>query len=318
MKAALVTAYGHNPQYADAPEPVATEEEIVIDVLAAALAPRVRSQAAGSHYTSTGALPLIPGVDGVGALPDGRQVYFLLPPDTTHGSMAQRVAMDPRRSVVLPEGADPVAVAATMNPAMASWVALRQRAHWRPGGSVLVLGATGSAGRAAVQVAHHLGAAEIVAVGRNATRMSDLTEFGVRRCIELDDDRSAVAAALAEAGARVNVVLDFLWGEPTSLALEAVVPHRADDAQPLTWVQIGSVAGPRSPIPAAALRATNLHLVGSGQGAVTQDTYREEIGALAHEVVAGTIVTPCRVVALSDVSQAWEDAAASPRLVLVP
>ncbi|WP_454226431.1 hypothetical protein [Propioniciclava flava] len=80
MKAALVTAYGHNPQYADAPEPVATEEEIVIDVLAAALAPRVRSQAAGSHYTSTGALPLIPGVDGVGALPDGQQVYFLLPP----------------------------------------------------------------------------------------------------------------------------------------------------------------------------------------------------------------------------------------------
>ncbi|RXW33063.1 quinone oxidoreductase family protein [Propioniciclava flava] len=190
MKAALVTAYGHNPQYADAPEPVASEEEIVIDVLAAALAPRVRSQAAGSHYTSTGALPLIPGVDGVGALPDGRQVYFLLPPDTTHGSMAQRVAMDPRRSVVLPEGADPVVVAATMNPAMASWVALRQRAHWRPGGSVLVLGATGSAGRAAVRVAHHLGAAEIVAVGRNATRMSDLTEFGVRRCIELDDDRS--------------------------------------------------------------------------------------------------------------------------------
>ena len=47
-------------------------------------------------------------------------------------------------------------------------------------------------------------------------------------------------------------------------------------------------------------------------------TPAEEIGALAHEVVAGTIVTPSRVVALSDVSQAWEDAAASPRLVLVP
>jgi hypothetical protein len=33
---------------------------------------RVRSGAAGKHYTSAGALPMIPGVDGVGRLPDGR------------------------------------------------------------------------------------------------------------------------------------------------------------------------------------------------------------------------------------------------------
>ena len=52
--------------------PAAGEDEILVDVLAAGLHPRVRSGAAGTHYTSTGRLPMIPGVDGVGRRPDGR------------------------------------------------------------------------------------------------------------------------------------------------------------------------------------------------------------------------------------------------------
>ena len=54
--------------------------------------------------------------------------------------------------------------------------------------------------------------------------------------------------------------------------LRAIVPARADDTRTLTWVQIGSVAGLDSPIPSAALRATRLQIIGSGQGSVpTQD-----------------------------------------------
>ena len=58
-------------------------------MLAAGLHPRVRSGASGSHYTSTGALPLIPGIDGVGETGSGELVYFLLF-DTTRGSMAEQ------------------------------------------------------------------------------------------------------------------------------------------------------------------------------------------------------------------------------------
>lgn len=47
------------------------EHERVVDVLAAGLHPRVRSSADGSHYTSGGELPLIPGIDGVGRMPEG-------------------------------------------------------------------------------------------------------------------------------------------------------------------------------------------------------------------------------------------------------
>ena len=77
---------GAPPRYQDFPAPVpARDDELVVDVLAAGLHPRVRSQAGGSHYTSTDELPLVPGIDGVGRDPDGRLRYFILP-DTTLGA----------------------------------------------------------------------------------------------------------------------------------------------------------------------------------------------------------------------------------------
>lgn len=318
MKAAVVTAFGENPRYTDAPEPTASgRNEVVVDVLAAALSPRVRSQAAGSHYTSTGELPMIPGIDGVGRLPDGLPVYFLLP-DTDKGAMAERVTIDLRRSVPLPENADPVMIAAVMNPAMASWVALRRRVTFRRGQSVLILGATGNAGRAAVQVAQRLGAGDIIAAGRRADRMHDLARYGATHLVELDGDPETVTRHLAEAGKDVDVVLDFLWGEPTRTALDAIVPHRTRDEQPLTWIQIGSAAGLESSIPSAALRAVDLRLLGSGQGSVEPHAYRTEVEALAREVLTGTFATTARKVPLSEVESAWADSGGTERIVIVP
>ena len=106
--------------------PRPTSDQAVVDVLAVGLHPRVRSGASGSHYTSTGKLPMVPGVDGVGRREDGQLVYFVAD-DELAGPMATRTVIDTRRSVVLPEGADVVKIAAAMNPAMSAWVALRRR-----------------------------------------------------------------------------------------------------------------------------------------------------------------------------------------------
>lgn len=318
MKAAVVTAYGEAPRWAEMPEPVAAgPDDVVVEVLAAALSPRVRSQAAGTHYTSGSELPLVPGIDGVGRLPDGGLVYFVLP-HTAHGAMAQRVVIDARRAVPLPPDADPAAIAAVMNPAMASWVALRERAGFVEGQSLLILGATGSAGRAAVQVAHLLGAGAITAVGRRADRMHDLTPQGATALIELEADPTVVAEQLAAAGSEVDVVLDFLWGEPTRDALLAIIPRRARDEQTLTWVQIGSVAGSEAPIPGAALRAVDLRLVGSGQGSVGPRAFRDQVEILAREVVRGAVETPVRSVPLSEVETMWDAPSDGERLVFVP
>jgi NADPH:quinone reductase-like Zn-dependent oxidoreductase len=101
VKAAVVTDFANPPRYEDFPDPVPRgRDEVVIEVLAAALHPRVRSQAGRFHYTSTGELPLIPGVDAVVRDSNGKLRYAVLD-DTTLGTMAERTVIELDRSVVL-------------------------------------------------------------------------------------------------------------------------------------------------------------------------------------------------------------------------
>jgi NADPH:quinone reductase-like Zn-dependent oxidoreductase len=133
MNAAVVTSFGEPPRYQpfEVPQP-RIDEEILVDVLAAGLHPRVRTGAAGAHYTSTGTLPMIPGIDGVGRRADGRRIYFTAADDVI-GTMADKALVDVRRSIELPDDVDIARVAAAMNPAMSSWVALRRRVPIEPG-----------------------------------------------------------------------------------------------------------------------------------------------------------------------------------------
>lgn len=319
MKAAVVSSFGTGPRYEEFPAPIpAGDDEMVIDVIAAGLHPRVRSQADGSHYTSTGELPLVPGIDGVGRGPDGLLRYFILP-DTRVGAMAEQTVIDTRRSIVLPGDADPIAIAAAMNPAMSCWVALRQRVPFRAGQNVLVLGATGNAGQMAVQIAKRLGASQVIAAGRHAGRLAGLPALGATGTVLLDGDADGVARRLGQATADVDVVIDYLWGEPTTAAMVAVVTGRADRGQPLTWIEIGSVAGPAAAIPSAVLRAARLQIVGSGQGSVSTREILAELPALAQEITGGSFEIDARPTSLTDVEQAWADAAGpAQRIVITP
>jgi NADPH:quinone reductase-like Zn-dependent oxidoreductase len=316
MKAAVVSSFDSAPRYQDFPVPApAGDDEVLVDVLAAGLHPRVRSQADGSHYTSNGALPLVPGVDGVGRGPDGLLRYFVLP-DTTMGAMAEQTVIDIRRSIVLAEGTNPVTVAAAMNPAMSSWVALRQRVSFQAGQDVLVLGATGNAGQMAVQVAKRLGAGQIIAAGRDTGRLAGLPALGATATVPLGT--SDTADRLAKTSADVDIVLDFLWGQPAANAMIAIITNRADRSRPLSWIEIGSVAGQTAEIPSAALRAARLQIVGSGQGSVSTREYLAELNVLAQEIAAGTIDVDARAVPLAHVEEAWAATDAKHRTVLVP
>src|ERR1700758_2148909 len=267
MKAAVVRAFDEPPHYEDLPAPAADKgDDLVADVAPAALHPRVRSQANGSHYTSTGELPLVPGIDAVVRDAKGTLYYALLD-DTTLGTMAQRTIIEKDRSVALPKHADPVAVAAAINPVMSSWVALRHRIHFKRGSSVLILGATGSAGRMAIQVAKRFGANEVIGAGRNPQRLQELATLGADRLLTLDQ--------LGQAG-DVDVVIDYVWGEPTAKGMVDLITHRRDRGKELTWIQIGSMAGPSAEILSAVLRSSRTQIVGSGVGSVGGRDLRAE------------------------------------------
>jgi NADPH:quinone reductase-like Zn-dependent oxidoreductase len=314
IQAAVVRSFDHPPRYEsfDLPAP-ADEDQAVVDVLAVGLHPRVRAGAGGRHYTSTGQLPMIPGVDGVGRRADGRAVYFVADDDLP-GPMATRTVIDTRRSLVLPESADLVRIAAAMNPAMSSWVALRRRVPLQPGQSVLVLGATGNAGRMAIEVAKRLGAGRVVGAGRDPERLAALSAAGADAIASLDDP-----GALAEAAAEVDVVIDYVWGKPAADAMMTLLKARSDRSRELNWIQIGAMAGPTIELPSVALRSANLRLQGNGQGAVSTRAYLAELPSLIDQIAAGHLAVATRTVALKDVEAAWT-APEEPgvRTVLVP
>jgi NADPH:quinone reductase-like Zn-dependent oxidoreductase len=283
-------------------------DELVVEVVAAALHPRIRSQADGSHYTSNGELPLVPGIDAVVRDSAGQLRYALLD-DTTFGTMAERTIIEDSRSVILPDHIDPIAIAAAMNPVMSSWVALGRRIDFQRGSRVLVLGATGSAGRMAIQVANRFGAAEVIGAGRNLDRLAELGRIGATRTLTLDQ---------LEQASDVDVVVDYLWGEPTVAAMLSMLPARSDRRAPLSWIEIGSVAGLEAAIPAAVLRAARLQLVGSGIGSVSGAEFVSELPHIARALADGAFDVRARRMPLAEVESAWNAASDGERLVFVP
>lgn len=312
MHAAVVTDFARPPAYREFPEPhPATDSDVVVDVIAAGLHPLVRSRAAGTHYTSTGELPLVPGIDGVGRAPDGTLRYFVVA--TALGAMAQQTVVDLRRSIVLPDDADPVAIAAAMNPAMSSWVALRRRVSLQPGQTVVVLGATGSAGRLAVQTAKHLGAGTVIGIGRDRRQLDALPGLGADDVIALDELAANLDRVLA-----ADIVIDYIWGAPAAELMAGVARGRHDSAQPLAWIQIGSMAGADAAIPSAALRSMPLQIVGSGIGSVPVTDILAELPQLAVAISNGTLRTQARAVPLAEVEQVWPQPENGQRVVFTP
>jgi len=198
-----------------------------------------------------------------------------------------------------------------MNPAMAAWLALRCRIPFRAGQNVLVLGATGASGSMAVQIARHLGAAKIIAAGRDAKKLAALPALGATATVQLND--SSIGALASDA----DVVLDFVWGEWVAPIGKALLEQRAQRSRPLAWVHVGSMGGEAASIPGAFLRSTALQIVGSGLGSVPFNSILTELPALAAEIARGAFRIDAKAVPLSEVEQVW-GAAGDARIVFIP
>lgn len=313
MKAAVITSFDKPPRYADFAQPVPQGPgEMLVDVLAVGLHHLTRGRASAAHYSGAGALPLVPGVDGVGRGSDGKLRYFVQDP-AQMGTMADRTVIEVDHSFELSHDCDPVAVAAAMNPGMSAWLALRCRVPFQAGQKVLILGATGSSGSMAVQIARYLGAGQIIAAGRDERKLARLPALGATETVSLSDSRLGALAS------EVDVVLDYVWGEGSVRLMERLLKQRPDRSRPLTWVQIGSMGGDVAAIPGAFLRSANFQIVGSGHGSVSMHDILRELPALVREIASGTLRIDAKAIPLSQVEQVWAGSAhAGERIVLTP
>src|SRR5215831_5200264 len=258
MYAAVLRAIGTAPRYEEFPEPVISDSEAIIHVHAASLKPVDKQLASGSHYASHRELPCVCGSDGVGHLDDGQRVFFG-GPRPPYGAMAQLAVVPRALTFPVPENLNDETAAALPNPGVSAWLTLAYRAKLVRGENVLILGATGVTGKLAVKIAKLLGAARVVAAGRNQQALHALHDLGADATISLAlPENELIEAFQREVGEPgFQVVIDYVWGRPAEVFLAAIT--RKDFALvkcETRFVQVGESAAPTISLPAAVLRST--------------------------------------------------------------
>jgi NADPH:quinone reductase-like Zn-dependent oxidoreductase len=317
MKAAIVMESGKTPVFADFNDPVPQVGEELVAVTASAISHVTKSRASGSHHTSPGSLPAVVGIDGVGRTQDGRRVYFVLP-EEPFGGMAEKVAVRLHQCVPLPDDVDDITAAAIAIPGMSSWAAFKERAHLIAGENVLINGATGTAGRLAVQIAKYMGAKRVIATGRDIVALEQVKALGADATIPLIQSPKELETAFKEqfGGKGVDVVLDYLWGKSAETLIVAAA-KAGKEAVPIRLVQIGAVSGSNITLPGAALRSSALVLMGSGIGSIPLKSLVGAISGVLQAVVPGKLKIETEVVPLANVEETWSKESGNSRVVFV-
>jgi NADPH:quinone reductase-like Zn-dependent oxidoreductase len=321
MKAAIVTAAGKSPVYGNFDEPTATPGAELITVSASALSQFSKARSSGAHYSSENAFPAVAGSDGVGRTENGRRVYFILP-EAPYGALAEKCLVPAKHCIGILDGLDDITAAALANPGMSAWAALVERAALQPGETVLVNGATGSAGRLAVQLAKYLGAGKVIATGRNEAELQELVPLGADVVIPF------TLGALNPFGAKdyeqrltdafaggVNIVIDYLWGESAKTIIVAIAKS-VEDAKPVRFVHVGGASREDEiALPGAALRSSAIQLMGSGVKSVPFAKLLGAIKSVFDAAGPAKLQIAMRTMPLARIEEAWE-AAGKPRVVV--
>jgi NADPH:quinone reductase-like Zn-dependent oxidoreductase len=319
MKAAVITAAGQLPIYGDFREPAASHGKELITVRASALSQFSKSRSSGSHYSSEGMFPSVAGADGVGRTTTRERVYFVLP-EAPFGALAEKSLVRSRQCVAVPDGLDDVTAAAIANPGMSAWAALVERARLQAGETVLVNGATGTAGRLAVQLAKHLGAGKVIGTGRNEIELKELTSLGADVVIPFALGTSQGAknyedALIAQFSQGIDVVIDYLWGESARTAIVAIA-KAAEDAQLVRFVHVGGASREENiELPGAALRSSAIQLMGSGVKSVPFAKLLDAIRNVFEVVAPANLQIATKPLPLVEIEKAW-DLPGKPRVVL--
>jgi len=312
MKAAVVEAAGKTPQYRDFPDPSPETGSELISVRAAALTHLTKGRASGAHYSADSIFPAVVGVDGVGITQDGRRVYFILP-EAPYGAMAETTMVRTEQCIDVPSEVDDITAAAIANPGMSAWAALAERAHLIPGETILINGATGTAGRLAVQIAKYMGASKVIATGRDEQALEGVRALGADVVIPFKlgalhphGAKEYEAALKEQFTSGIDVVVDYLWGKSAETVMIAIA-KAVETATPVRFVHVGGASGDDVQLPGAALRSSPIVLMGSGLKSVPMPRLLAAISNVFQAVVPANLHIATKAVPLAQVEETWND-----------
>jgi NADPH:quinone reductase-like Zn-dependent oxidoreductase len=261
MRAAVAREYGTPDvlRIEELPSPAPGPGEACVRVRAAA-ANLPDLLVLANRYQASAPLPLVPGSElagevhacgaGVSALAPGDRVYGAL----LAGAFAEEAVLPAAALSRVPDGVDFASAAAFGVAYLTAWGALVSAAALREGETLLVLGAAGGVGLAAVEIGRERGARVIAAASSDEKRALCLAKGAV---LALDGAPAGLRERVREAAGRrgVDVVFDPVGGATTEAALRSL-------AHGGRHLVVGFAAGEIPRVPTNWLLLKNARLAG--------------------------------------------------------
>jgi NADPH:quinone reductase-like Zn-dependent oxidoreductase len=214
--------------YEDAPDPQPALGDVLVKVHACGITPTELSWPIWADRAGHKRDALIPAQEfsgvvaavgfGTAGVAVGDEVYGLIMA-YWDGAAAEYMTIEARDVAPKPASLDHVHAAALPQVGLTSWQALFDHGHLTSGQTVVILGAGGAVGTAAVQLARSVGA-HVIAAGRSNIR-SLVTELGADRFVDLER-----AGWETDVG-RVDLVYDIIGGDLVARSLPLVKPGGA-------------------------------------------------------------------------------------------
>lgn len=259
MKAVMCESYGpvESLQYKDVEAPVAGEGQVLVDVKAAGCNAPDALLIEGKYQIKLQP-PFSPGGEGAGVVSAvgkgvtefeiGDRVLFY----SLGGAFAEHIALPCANIVAIPD-AMPFEVAAGFLAAYGTaYNAFKQRAGLQPGEHVLVLGAAGGVGLAAVETAKAMGA-KVIACASSDDKLATCKAAGADWLINYTSEELKTALVEKTGRKNVDVVLDPVGGEFSEKAFRLMAPYGRH-------LVVGFVAGdiPRIPLNLPLLKEADI------------------------------------------------------------
>lgn len=229
MNAVVFTGAGGNDvvQVEDRVDSTIERDEVLVNVLTAGLNPADLHQREGHYPAPPGVVPDVPGLEVSGTVRTiGDEVARWVPGDRVFGlvgggGLASRVAVHERCLAAVPDTLDDEEAAAIPEAFITAHDALTTQGELQQGETVLVHGASGAVGSAALQIALALGS-RVLGVTRSE-RAADLVRSLGAEAVEADAFDSIVLEHTAGRGA--DLVLELVGGSNLSRDLAAIAPR---------------------------------------------------------------------------------------------
>ncbi|WP_239645855.1 quinone oxidoreductase family protein [Oenococcus oeni] len=221
--------------------------------------------ASGKHYSSKywhPSFPSVPGASAIGQKVDTDELVYLpaMSMRPLNGSMAEYTVAQPNMLIELPSKINVNTAVASFSSALTSLLPLKYDINIKPEDSIIINGATGFAGKLAIQVARQLSVKNIIAAGRNQTKLEHSLALGANQLLDISQtkinmDHIKITGNL--------VILDYLWGMPAEKLLKNLIPDSPANHRQTTIIEIGAATGQNDiTLPATALRTSGVQLRG--------------------------------------------------------